>query len=79
MARFRARPVQLLDVAGGAVALPAIRLAVLIRGERESALCQAKDEVPRERAPRRRVILSLAFVPRALQELLVPPIDCTRG
>ena len=79
MARFRARLIQLLDVAGGAVALPGIRLAVLIRGERESALCEAEDEVARERASRRRVVLSLALVPGALQELLVPPTDCIRG
>ena len=79
MARFRARLIQLLDVAGGAVALPGIRLAVLIRGERESALCEAEDEVARERASCRRVVLSLALVPGALQELLVPPTDCIRG
>ena len=79
MAGFRARLIQLLDVAGGAVALPGIGLAVLIRGEREPALCQTEDEIARECAPRRRVVLSLAFVPRALQELVVPPTDCIRG
>jgi hypothetical protein len=79
MARFRPRLIQLLDVAGRAVALPGVSLAILVRGEREPALCQTKDEVARESAPRCGVVLSLAFVPRALQELLVPPADGVRG
>jgi hypothetical protein len=79
MARFRPRLIQLLDVAGRAVALPGVSLAILLRGEREPALCETKDEVAREGAPRCGVVLSLAFVPRALQELLVPPADGVRG
>jgi hypothetical protein len=79
MACFRPRLIQLLDVAGRAVALPGVSLAILLRGEREPALCQTKNEIAREGAPRCGVVLSLAFVPRALQELLVPPADCVRG
>jgi hypothetical protein len=79
MSRFRPRLIQLLDVTGRAVALPGVRLAILVRGEREPALCQTEDEITREGAPRRRVVLSLALVPRAFQELLVPPADCVRG
>jgi len=79
MARFRARLIQLLDVAGRAVALPGISLAIFVCREREPALCQTEDEIAREGAPRCGVVLSLALVPRAFQELLVPPADGIRG
>ncbi len=79
MARFRPRLIQLLDVAGRAVALPGVRLAIFVCGEREPALRQTEDEIAREGAPRCGVVLALAFVPRALQELLVPPADGVRG
>jgi hypothetical protein len=79
MARIRPRLIQLLDVADRVIALPGIRLAIFVCRERKPALCQTEDEITREGAPRRRVVLSLALVPRAFQELLVPPTDCVRG
>jgi hypothetical protein len=73
------RLVQLLDVAGRAVALPAVGLAVILGGDDEPALGQAKHEIAGERAAGRRVVLARAFIAGAFQELLVPPGHCVCG
>ena len=80
MAGFGTGIVELVDVAAGALELPAVRLPVVIGVvHREPTLGKAHDQIRGEGTPRRGVVLARPVLARTLEELIVPPGNRARG